>query len=99
MTLLSLNRVFTLSIKSIRGTSDEADAVGGVLGLDGKYITMATKIIDLGNDFRLDKDAIYHNKKFVYGLPELQKEVIKKASYIANPGCFATAIFIRIVFL
>ena len=51
-----------------------------------------TKIIDLGNDFRLEDDKIFKNKTFVYGLPELQKEAIKKANYIANPGCFATAI-------
>ncbi|QHI38447.1 N-acetyl-gamma-glutamyl-phosphate reductase [Kordia antarctica] len=51
-----------------------------------------TKIIDLSNDFRLQKDAIFKDKIFVYGLPELQKEAIKKAHYIANPGCFASAI-------
>tara|TARA_R110000868_G_scaffold5985_6_gene34761 strand:+ start:18542 stop:19519 length:978 start_codon:yes stop_codon:yes gene_type:complete len=51
-----------------------------------------TKMIDLGNDFRLDDDKKFDNKTFVYGLPELQKELIKKANYIANPGCFATAI-------
>lgn len=51
-----------------------------------------TKIIDLGNDFRLTKDNHFNGKSFVYGLPELNKSEIKKASYIANPGCFATAI-------
>ncbi len=51
-----------------------------------------TKIIDLGNDFRLEKDKVFHGKDFVYGLPELQREAIKSANYIANPGCFATAI-------
>ena len=51
-----------------------------------------TKIIDLSNDFRLLADKNFGGKNFVYGLPELQKEVIKKANYIANPGCFATAI-------
>lgn len=51
-----------------------------------------TKIIDLGNDFRLNKDAHFEGKDFVYGLPELNKAEIKKANYIANPGCFATAI-------
>ena len=51
-----------------------------------------TKIIDLGNDFRLKEDSFFDDKTFVYGLPELQKEDIKKAKYIANPGCFATAI-------
>jgi len=51
-----------------------------------------TKIIDLSNDFRLKEDKIFNCKTFVYGLPELQKETIKSANYIANPGCFATAI-------
>lgn len=51
-----------------------------------------TKIIDLSNDFRLEKDAIFEGKKFVYGLPELKKSEIQKAKYIANPGCFATTI-------
>ncbi|MCF7559138.1 N-acetyl-gamma-glutamyl-phosphate reductase [Sabulilitoribacter multivorans] len=51
-----------------------------------------TKIIDLGNDFRLEKDKVFKGKTFIYGLPELQREAIKKANYIANPGCFATAI-------
>lgn len=51
-----------------------------------------TIIIDLSNDFRLTADAAFQNRNFVYGLPELQKEKIKKAKAIANPGCFATAI-------
>ncbi len=51
-----------------------------------------TKIIDLSNDFRLENDKIFNGKSFVYGLPELNKSDIKQADYIANPGCFATAI-------
>lgn len=46
------------------------------------------KVIDLGNDFRLAKDA----GEFVYGLPELSREIIARSKYIANPGCFATSI-------
>ncbi len=44
------------------------------------------RIIDLSTDFR-DESA-----GFVYGLPELQREAIRKAVKIANPGCFATGI-------
>lgn len=51
-----------------------------------------TAIIDLSNDFRLEAHAVLNGKAFVYGLPELKKEEIEKAKYIANPGCFATAI-------
>jgi len=50
------------------------------------------KIIDLSQDFRLTADASLENRDFVYGLPELQKEKIKTAKNIANPGCFATCI-------
>jgi len=50
----------------------------------------ATKIIDLGNDFRLG-DSV-GGRNFVYGLPEFQREKIKSAVNVANPGCFATAI-------
>jgi N-acetyl-gamma-glutamyl-phosphate reductase len=56
-----------------------------------------TKIIDLSNDFRLETNKIFNGKNFVYGLPELQKEEIKNANYIANPGCFATAIQLAIL--
>jgi N-acetyl-gamma-glutamyl-phosphate reductase len=50
------------------------------------------KIIDLSQDFRLESDSTLNGRKFVYGLPELNKEKIRKADNIANPGCFATAI-------
>jgi N-acetyl-gamma-glutamyl-phosphate reductase len=49
-----------------------------------------TRIIDLGNDFRLGEKA--GNREFVYGLPEFQREKVKSAKNIANPGCFATTI-------
>ena len=45
-----------------------------------------TKIIDLSTDYRDESEG------FVYGLPEFQKEKIKEATKIANPGCFATSI-------
>ncbi len=52
------------------------------------------RIIDLSQDFRLNNK---HNsqtgvtREFVYGLPELYRDQVKKAHNIANPGCFATA--------
>ncbi len=52
----------------------------------------STKVIDLSNDFRLQKDAVHNGKEFIYGLPELQRNRIANANHIANPGCFATAI-------
>lgn len=52
-------------------------------------------IIDLSQDYRLlnnGQQLSFNNQPFVYGLPELNKEQIKTAKNIANPGCFATAI-------
>lgn len=46
------------------------------------------KVIDLSHDFRLKRDG----NPFIYGLPELNRSVIKSARFIANPGCFATGI-------
>ena len=60
--------------------------------LENYSFSEKTIIIDLGNDFRLHKDREFGGKQFVYGLPELQREEIEKATAIANPGCFATAI-------
>jgi N-acetyl-gamma-glutamyl-phosphate reductase len=56
-----------------------------------------TKIIDLSNDFRLIADKNFEGKEFVYGLPELNKKAIQSANYIANPGCFATALQLAIL--
>ena len=46
------------------------------------------KVIDLSNDFRLDRQ----NNEFIYGLPEVNRPKIKDCRYLANPGCFATSI-------
>ncbi|MFT3703975.1 MAG: N-acetyl-gamma-glutamyl-phosphate reductase [Agriterribacter sp.] len=51
-----------------------------------------TRIIDLANDFRLSANSTIGSRKFVYGLPELNRKEIIAAKNIANPGCFATAI-------
>ena len=52
------------------------------------------KIIDLSQDFRLDenRNSKILNRNFIYGLPELNRDQIKSAKNIANPGCFATCI-------
>jgi N-acetyl-gamma-glutamyl-phosphate reductase len=58
--------------------------------LSENKINASVKIIDLSQDFRLGESV--DGRSFVYGLPELNKNKIKTASNIANPGCFATAI-------
>ena len=46
------------------------------------------KIIDLAQDFRLAEPG----NDYVYGLPEINRDRIRTAQHIANPGCFATCI-------
>ena len=65
-------------------------------------LPFATRAIDLSGDFRIDDPATFKQyykldhagdlqSGFVYGLTETNREAIKTAKYIANPGCFATA--------
>lgn len=66
------------------------------------------KVIDLSGDFRIDDKDVFKQfykldhtadelqKEFVYGLTETNREKIKSANYIANPGCFATATLLAI---
>jgi N-acetyl-gamma-glutamyl-phosphate reductase len=51
-------------------------------------VPAALKIIDLSADFRI-RDGSH---SFVYGLPELNRDLIRHSNRIANPGCFATGI-------
>jgi len=60
--------------------------------MDNNEVPAAIKIIDLSTDYRAKSP--HHD--FVYGLPELNREDICKATRIANPGCFATAIQLAI---
>ncbi len=75
--------------------SDESDVVFLCSGhgkskgiIDQGIIPEGAKIIDLSADFRIEDGT--HD--FVYGLPELNRNRIKTAKNIANPGCFATCI-------
>ncbi len=69
-----------------------------------ELIAAGVKIVDMSGDFRL-RDAATYEKfygakhphpellgTFVYGLPELNREKIRAAKYVASPGCFATTI-------
>ncbi len=62
--------------------------------LDTLSIPAKTRIIDLSQDFRF---APSNKHRFVYGLPEANRIDILKARYIANPGCFATAILLGLL--
>lgn len=60
--------------------------------LDAHPQADSTRIIDLSQDFRLPEKNRSGDRNFVYGLPELNREKIREAKNIANPGCFATAL-------
>lgn len=62
-------------------------------GKSGQFLKEHTipedvKIIDLAQDFRIAAPG----NDYVYGLPEINREEIKGAQHLANPGCFATCI-------
>jgi N-acetyl-gamma-glutamyl-phosphate/LysW-gamma-L-alpha-aminoadipyl-6-phosphate reductase len=68
-----------------------------------RFKQLASKIIDLSADFRLKNSAEYEKwyghkharpellNEFVYGIPELHRDEMKKAYYISSAGCNATA--------
>ena len=56
--------------------------------LENRPIPDSLRIIDLSMDYRIADNE----HTFIYGLPELHREEIHLAKYIANPGCFATCI-------
>lgn len=56
-------------------------------------IPASVKIIDLSHDYRLKAEG----NDFVYGLPELNRETIRRSGHIANPGCFATGIQLTVL--
>jgi N-acetyl-gamma-glutamyl-phosphate reductase len=79
--------------------NDDVDVVFLCLGhgeskkfLTENKIADKVKVIDLANDFRLSQSSQLAARSFVYGLPELNRDQIKKANNVANPGCFATTI-------
>lgn len=63
--------------------------------LEENRIPEKCKIIDLGNDFR--NKPVYGNREFVFGLCELNRELIRRAGNVANPGCFATTIMLALL--
>lgn len=70
---------------------------------NAQFVKAGVKVIDLSGDFRLPTAKLYQTwyrkphraphllKSAVYGLPELFRQDIVRASLVANPGCYATA--------
>lgn len=61
--------------------------------MQSNNVPVNIKIIDLSTDYRAKSE----DHDFIYGLPELNRDEIRKADRIANPGCFATAIQLAIL--
>jgi len=73
------------------------------------FLNHKKKVIDLSADYRFKDTGVYEKwykvkhgdkenlKKAVYGLPELYREKIKKADFVANPGCYPTAAILAVV--
>lgn len=71
-------------------------------------ILSRVKIIDLSADFRIKDVSVYEHwyklkhgasqliEEAVYGLPEINREKVKRARIVANPGCFPTCSFLAV---
>jgi len=72
-------------------------------------IEAGVKVIDLSADFRIKDVSVYENwykanhtakeyiKRAVYGLREINENIIKEASLIANPGCYPTSVLLGLL--
>lgn len=69
------------------------------------FVEAGVKVIDLSADFRLRDVSVYEEwytghtspdlvQKAVYGLPELYRDALKNARFVANPGCYPTGIIL-----
>lgn len=77
---------------------------GTAMKMAPQLLEAGAKVIDLAADFRLKDTALWKQwygmdhacpdvlAEAVYGMPELNREAIKKARIIANPGCYPTAV-------
>lgn len=74
--------------------------------LVGELIDSGVRVIDLSADYRFDDVSLYErvykvthprpelSKLAVYGLCEVNREKIKSAKLIANPGCYVTSVLL-----
>lgn len=77
---------------------------GTAMTMVPELLKAGTRVIDLAADFRLKKQAEWNQwysmehacpellKDAVYGLPEVNRDKIRKAALVANPGCYPTAV-------
>jgi N-acetyl-gamma-glutamyl-phosphate reductase len=77
------------------------------MGFAKELLALGIKVVDLSADYRLELDTYEkyycphedkeHLNDAVYGLPELNREALKKTSLVANPGCYPTASLLAIL--
>ena len=94
-----------LVFQDINASKIDADLVftatphGASMNIVPEVLESGTKVIDLSGDYRYDDIETYEKwydlkhtnpLEAVYGLPEFYREEIKKASLVANPGCYPT---------
>jgi N-acetyl-gamma-glutamyl-phosphate reductase len=78
------------------------------LTLTPELLDAGVKVIDIGGEFRLNDPALYERcyghehtaretlKEAVYGLPEVNRDEIRNARLIANPGCYPTGVILAL---
>ena len=99
------------NMKELAGQVDvvfTATPQGLCASLVDEEILSKVKIIDLSADFRIKDVSVYEEwykmthaspqflEEAVYGLPEVNRERVKQARLIANPGCFPTCSFLSV---
>ncbi|MCD7907382.1 MAG: N-acetyl-gamma-glutamyl-phosphate reductase [Clostridium sp.] len=99
------------NMKELAGMVDvvfTATPQGLCASLVDEEILSQVKVIDLSADFRIKDVSVYEQwyklthaapqfiKEAVYGLPEVNREQVKTARLIANPGCFPTCSFLSV---
>lgn len=82
---------------------------GEAMNIAPELLERGKKVVDLGGDFRLRDANTYQNyytrehkavhllSQAVYGLPEWNRDEIKKASLVANPGCYPTGAILPLI--
>ncbi len=78
---------------------------GGAMRVASHFLEAGKKVVDLSADFRLRNVATFEAwyqkhgapdliREAVYGLPELYREAIRAARFVANPGCYPTSVIL-----
>lgn len=98
-------RDLEIKFENLKPNEIDADLVftatphGASMKIVPELVQNDMKVVDLSGDYRFDNLATYekwygyehtHPLKAVYGLPEINRELIKDADLVANPGCYPT---------